>query len=219
MVSGENPERWRDRPSLLRPVESLVEELPVRDWYPIQQPLELEIGCGDGSFLFHHAAKHRARNFLGIERLKGRLSKLDRVARREGLTNLALVRLEARYLMRYLLPEKSFSAIHVYFPDPWPKKKHRKNRIVNEEFTELASRILKEGGCVHLRTDDENYHEQMLEVFASLASWTAIEISDDLKAIRTDFEREFNSKDIPTRYANYELTGRSNVDDRAATGA
>lgn len=196
---------WRERPCLLRSVTSLIDELPVPSWFAREQPLEIEFGCGDGSFMARYAALHPERNFLAVERLKGRLMKLDRAARRAAMENVALVLLEAGYLMKYLLPEKCCEAVHVYFPDPWPKKKHRQHRLVSPAFTGQAARLLRTGGHVWLRTDDEDYHEQMLEVFAADARFEPVETPADLAEVRTDFETEFNERGIPTRYAAYRL--------------
>ena len=74
------------------------------------------------------------RNFIGVERLLGRIRKLDRKGRRAGLTNLRGVQIESSYFLQYLLPPRSASVLHIYFPDPWPKKKHRKYRLINESF-------------------------------------------------------------------------------------
>ncbi|MFT4692703.1 MAG: tRNA (guanine-N7-)-methyltransferase [Limisphaerales bacterium] len=198
--------RWQDQPSLIKAVTSLIQELPVPDWFKVSQPLELELGCGDGSFLKKYAAAHPETNFIGVERLKGRLNKLDRAGRRGEMKNLALLRFEAAYLMRYLLPAGGFRAIHVYFPDPWPKKRHRRHRLINPEFTELATRLLGPDGRVYLRTDDVDYFEQMLEVFDGAEAFAAVEAPTDLTDIRTDFETCFNDQGIPTNYATYRLT-------------
>ena len=82
----------------------------------------MELGCGDASFLVDYARRHPERNFIGVERLLGRLRKLDRKGRRAGLTNLRGVRIESSYFLEYLLPPHSVSALHVYFPDPWPNQ-------------------------------------------------------------------------------------------------
>jgi tRNA (guanine-N7-)-methyltransferase len=97
----------------------------------------------------------------------GRLRKLDRKGRRLGLTNLRGVRIECGYFLEYLLPPGSVAALHVYFPDPWPKKKHRHRRLINERFPELARRVLQPGGVVYLRTDDADYFAQMQAVFGA----------------------------------------------------
>lgn len=133
--------------------------------FAVPRPLEVELGSGDGSFLLAWAAAHPGRNFIGIERLLGRIRKLDRRGRREGLENLRGLRIEAAYALEYLLPPESVEALHVYFPDPWPKRRHHKNRLINEAFPGLAYRVLRAGGVVHLRTDDAAYFERMRVVF------------------------------------------------------
>ncbi|MEI9864135.1 MAG: hypothetical protein WDN00_06205 [Limisphaerales bacterium] len=80
------------------------------------QPLEVELGCGDASFLAEYARRNLERNFIGVERLLGRMQKLDRKGRRAGLTNLRGVRIESAYFLQYLLPPNSASALHIYFP-------------------------------------------------------------------------------------------------------
>ena len=80
-------------------------------------PVELELGAGDGSFLLQYSAAHPETLFLGVERLFGRLRKIDRKGRRQGLQNLRGLRMEATYLMDWMIPPASLSAIHVYFPE------------------------------------------------------------------------------------------------------
>ena len=77
------------------------------------------------------------------------------------MTNLRGVRIESAYFLEYLLPPRSAVALHIYFPDPWPKRKHRRHRLINERFPALARQALAPGGTVYLRTDDEDYFEQM----------------------------------------------------------
>lgn len=188
--------------AICRP-ESWVDPLPLDRMFPCPRPLEVELGAGDGSFLARWADSHRDRNFLGIERLLGRLRKLDRKGQRLGLTNLRLMRVEASYFLNYLLPAASVDALHVYFPDPWPKRKHRKNRLINPEFASAADRVLVPGGTVHLRTDDEDYYQQMRSVFDPDPRFVAVEPPAELTAVVTDFEREFNAQGIATRRASY----------------
>ena len=128
--------------SLLHEFESVTEPLRLEELFPVAQSAELEIGCGDGGFLLEWATRYPEKNFIGVERLLGRIRKLDKKGRRAGLTNLRLLRFEARYLLQYILPAKAFDAVHIYFPDPWPKDKHRRHRLIDEHFPELARRIL-----------------------------------------------------------------------------
>jgi tRNA (guanine-N7-)-methyltransferase len=191
--------------SLIYRPPSWVERLLLPEIFARAQPLEVELGSGDGSFLAQWAAAFPERNFLGVERLLGRLRKLDRKARRAGLANLRLLRIEAGYFLEYLLPAACVHALHVYFPDPWPKRKHRKHRLVNERFPELASKILVPQGTVYLRTDDADYFAWMQEVFALDKRFTVCDTPNELASVITDFERDFQSRGIHTRRAAYRL--------------
>jgi tRNA (guanine-N7-)-methyltransferase len=171
--------------------------------FPQAQPLEIELGSGDGSFLAQYAGLHRERNFIGVERLLGRLRKLDRKAVRLGLTNVRAVRIEAGYFLEHLLPPGSAEAVHIYFPDPWPKRRHHKHRLINERFPILARKTLADGGVVYLRTDDAAYFAQMKEVFAASDSFAETPTSEELAATLTDFERGFLAKGIQTLRVAY----------------
>ncbi|HEY6167385.1 MAG TPA: tRNA (guanosine(46)-N7)-methyltransferase TrmB [Verrucomicrobiae bacterium] len=191
--------------SLLYVPSSYVDALPLAEMFPKAQPVELELGAGDGSFLALWASAHPERNFIGVERLLGRIRKLDRKGRRAALTNLRLIRLEAAYTLEYLIPHVSISALHIYFPDPWPKKKHRRHRLINQRFPDVAKQALVPGGVVHLRTDDADYFAQMQEVFAARNDFKLVAPPAELNAVLTDFEREFNTKGIPTQRASYRM--------------
>ena len=190
---------------LIMELRSIVEPLDLAGLFPQSQPLEVELGCGDASFLVEYARRHPERNFIGVERLLGRLRKLDRKGRRAGLANLSGVQIESSYFLQYLLPPGLASVLHIYFPDPWPKKRHRKNRLINEYFPRLAQTALAPGGEVYLRTDDEDYFAQMTEVFGASKGFQRIETPPDLAELLTDFEREFNARGIQTLRAAYRM--------------
>ena len=189
--------------SLIYELRSIVERIDVASLFPAEQPLEVELGSGDGSFLAKYAHANRNRNFIGVERLLGRIRKLDRKGRREGLTNLRGVRIESAYFLEYLLPRHSAAALHIYFPDPWPKRKHRKNRLINDRFPELASQTLAAGGIVYLRTDDRDYFDQMTAVFAASSNFQSTPAPPALVELLTDFETEFQRRGIQTLRAAY----------------
>ncbi|HLX94940.1 MAG TPA: tRNA (guanosine(46)-N7)-methyltransferase TrmB [Verrucomicrobiae bacterium] len=191
--------------SLIYDLPSIVERLDLRRLFAKSQPLEVELGCGDASFLVEYARRHPERNFIGVERLLGRLRKLDRKGRRARLTNLRGVRIESSYFLEYLLAPHSVSVLHVYFPDPWPKKKHRKYRLVNPHFAEIIRHALEPGGMVYLRTDDRDYFEQMTGVFDAKPGFEKVETPGELMELLTDFEREFQARGIKTLNAAYEL--------------
>lgn len=191
-------------PNLVYELPSIVQRIRLPDLFPTAQLLEVELGCGDASFIAAYAKRHPDRNFIGVERLLGRITKLHKKGRRAGLTNLRGVRIENSYFLEWLLPAHSASAIHVYFPDPWPKKKHRRHRLINERFPALAHAALTPGGCVFLRTDDADYFEQMQTVFAASQQFKPTETPKELADVVTDFEADFNAQGVATRRAAYE---------------
>jgi tRNA (guanine-N7-)-methyltransferase len=193
--------------NLIYDLPSILERLDLQSLFPAARPLEVELGCGDASFLVEYARRHPERNFIGVERLLGRLRKLDRKGRRAGLLNLRGVRIEAAYFLEYLLPPQSVAALHVYFPDPWPKRRHWKNRLVNERFPGIAGRALLPGGTVYLRTDDRDYFEQITAVFATASGFRPAETPASLAGLLTDFERDFRTRGISTLHAACEWQG------------
>ena len=148
---------------------SILETIDLATLFERTQPLEVELGSGDGSFLIEHASTHLEHNFIGIERLLGRLRKIEKKARQAKLRNLRAIRIESAYFLRYLLPRHCVSALHIYFPDPWPKRKHQRHRLINETFPALAQQVLVPQGRVYLRTDDRDYFAQMERVFGTSA--------------------------------------------------
>jgi len=184
---------------------SYVERLAVDKLFDAPRPLEIELGAGDGSFLVAWAAQHPDRNFLAVERLLGRLRKIERKIRRAGLRHVRLMRIEAGYFLEYMVPQQSVSAIHIYFPDPWPKRKHWRNRLINDGFTEVVSRALIPGGVIYLRTDDPPYFAQMKQVFDRNAKFEVIATPPGLNTVLTDFERGFHARGVSTLHAAYRL--------------
>jgi tRNA (guanine-N7-)-methyltransferase len=171
--------------------------------FPVRQSCEVELGSGDGGFLAQYAKLHPERNFIGVERLLGRLRKLDRKANRLGLENVRAVRMEAAYLVEHLLPPGSAQALHVYFPDPWPKRRHHKHRLINDGFPVQAAQALAAEGVLYLRTDDADYFGRMNQVFAKCPFFAETPTPEDLAAVLTDFERGFLARGIPTLRAAY----------------
>ncbi len=194
----------RTEPSL-RIATDILQRLDFPALFGRSAPVEVELGAGDGSFLLGHAAAHPGRDFVGVERLLGRLRKIDRKGRRRGLANLRALRLEAAYVLEWMIPAASLHALHVYFPDPWPKRRHWKRRLVNTRFVELAAKALAPGGTVYVRTDDPSYFEQMTEVFDGATLFERVEEPAGLLELKTDFESEFNARGIDTRHAAWRL--------------
>ena len=104
-------------------------------------PLHVDLGCGDGAFLSELARCHPDQSFLGIEKLVGRVAKASRKA--AALENVRILKVESSYAVRYLLPESSVSVFYLLFPDPWPKRRHHRRRIVTTNFLDSIHRALE----------------------------------------------------------------------------
>ena len=129
-------------------------------------PLEVDLGCGDGSFLVAMAEKFSERNFLGVERMLGRVRSACGRATRQALSNVRVLRVETSYAVEYLLPPGSTAVAHLLFPDPWPKKRHQRRRIVTKDFLAAVHRLLAPDGSFRIATDQADYFDAIRELIA-----------------------------------------------------
>jgi len=148
-------------------------------------PLQVDLGCGDGSFLCELAQLHPDRDFLGIDRLVGRVAKACRKA--IAVENVRILNVESSYAVGYLLPEGSVETFYLMFPDPWPKRRHHRRRIVTKDFLESTHRALENGGILQIATDQFDYFRQI----ERLAHASSLQVSEklDVKFRRGDFQR------------------------------
>jgi len=169
------------------------QRLTQKEIFPTLQPLEVDLGCGDGRFLRSMAELFPERNFLGVERLLGRVEKTARKIEETGLTNARVLRLDSSYVVGWFLPERSVSRLHLLCPDPWPKKKHVGRRMVNDpEFLDGLERALEVGGEFLLKTDDEPYFLNALESMATRSAFEQLEWPDGAFVYpQTSFERHW----------------------------
>lgn len=154
------------------------------------RPLELDLGSGDGTFLVEMATLYPERNFLGVERLLGRVEKTAKRIRQRGLKNARVLRLETTYTLAWLLPANLATRIHMLCPDPWPKKKHHGRRLFNDaEFLGGLHRVLCAGGEFLLKTDDHSYFQHAVEVMSGQAAFESMDWPDGAFPYpKTDFE-------------------------------
>ena len=164
-------------------------ELERGEIFDPDRPMELDIGCGDGRFLLEMAVEHPDRDFVGLERLLGRVRKVCRRAERRDLANVKVLRLESGYALEYLLPAEAFRRIHLLFPDPWPKKRHHRRRIVQPANLPHFARVLEPDGEFFFKTDHEAYFEEAMEVLAASPLFESLPWDDDTCFYpMTDFE-------------------------------
>ena len=154
-----------------------------------EAPLEVDLGSGDGSFLVAMAKKHPEHNYLGTERLVGRVRNTSRKAERAGVTNICLLRVESAYLVRHLLPAGSVARIYVLFPDPWPKRRHWPRRLIQPAFLEAAAMALRKGGELCVKTDEAGYFRHIEKVAQGSDLFSRNAWDEDVP--RTDFERHY----------------------------
>ena len=132
------------------------------------RPVEIEIGPGLGEVLLAFAASRRDTNFFAVEHSGGLAGALDAVAQRRRLSNVRVVAGDARCIIGRLIPPASVAAFHVYFPDPWPKTRHRHRRLFDDGLLARAiARALVPGGPVHVATDLPVLHDRMRRQLAA----------------------------------------------------
>lgn len=148
-----------------------TDELKQRGWtavfgdhVPSALPLVVEIGFGRGEFLMDMAAREPETAFIGIEYSFKRVLKMARRLARSEILNTRLVQATAQEVVRDVLVDASVSNFWINFPDPWPKKRHARRRLIQADFVALLSRRLVPGGAVHVATDHEDYAEWIHEV-------------------------------------------------------
>ncbi len=137
------------------------------DWaaqFGRQAPLMLEIGFGTGSALLAFAEAHPHMNCIGMEVYQPGIGSALKEVHAKSLKNLRMMECDARSAVEIVFTPQSLARIHIYFPDPWPKKRHHKRRLVNRDMVALLASRLEVGGELKLATDDAHYARAMLEV-------------------------------------------------------
>jgi tRNA (guanine-N7-)-methyltransferase len=159
------------------------------------RPLEVDLGCGDGSFLMEMARQHPERDFLGVERLLGRVRKVCKKITRRGLENARVLRLESGYVTEWLLPEEAVSRLHLLCPDPWPKVRHHRRRLVQVDFLDAVRRALVPGGEFLFMTDHEDYFRWAEEKVAAFGAFERLEWNEESFFYpKTDFQQLWESE-------------------------
>ena len=160
-----------------------------------ERPLEVDLGCGDGSFLLEMAKHHPERDFLGVERLLGRVRKVCKKITRQHLENARVLRLESQYVTEWLLPREAVSRLHLLCPDPWPKLRHHRRRLVQSAFLEAVKCSLIPGGEFLFMTDHEEYFEWAAQKVADFGGFERLEWTEDSFFYpKTDFQRLWESE-------------------------
>ena len=168
--------------------------IDLRDLFGRDARRVLDIGFGDGEALVTNALNHPGVDYLGIEVHEPGIGHLLLLLERSGAKNVRVIARDATEVVPELLPDSSFDAVDLFFPDPWPKKRHHKRRIVQPPFVTEIARVLKRGGLLHVATDWADYARHTREVLerdTRFAAMTREDLSGEPLAVRppTKFER------------------------------
>jgi tRNA (guanine-N7-)-methyltransferase len=165
-------------------------------------PLILDIGFGDGELLISIAKEKFDTNFIGVEVYDAGIGHCLKLIEQNKLDNLKVVSGDAVEVMKFGIEDGSLSEINLLFPDPWPKKRHHKRRIINAEFIELMSKKLVSDGLINISTDWENYAEQVIDLFRSRKDYVKESF------LRRDKNTKFEERGISLGHEIFNFTFR-----------
>ncbi len=184
---------------------------PPPTWSEIfgnRNPVEIEIGPGKGTFLLTMARTCPERNFFGVEFSTRRAWRLARLIERDGPANALVIHADITCLVRTLIWPASVAAYHLYFPDPWWKRRHHRRRLFRDDFAVALARTLRPGGQIFLASDVAAYFAEIVQQLAALPElvqvpWQRDQVTRKGKLILTDFERKYREAGRPLLYAAF----------------
>ena len=176
-------------------VEFQESQIDLQTLFPKSQPIVMEIGYGMGEATWQIAKADPSTNYLGVEVHMPGVGKLMARLDEYELTNVRLIERDVFEVFYYMVKDQSLDGVHLFFPDPWPKKRHFKRRIINERFLADVSAKLKPGGYLHIATDWVPYAEWIKEVFSETKLFTGGVVDRPDWRPLTRFEGQGISKD------------------------
>ena len=209
-------------PALLDPAQ-VPKPFRWADLFGNDHPVELEVGSGKGLFLSNAGAAHPEVNYFGIEIARKYAHAAAQRACKNGLENVRVWPGDAKPVLAEMIPVHSLRAVHVYFPDPWWKKRHKKRRVFSESLVDDISRLLVPGGLLSVATDVEEYFQVIRELVASRPSFRElpqIEVGDPQHELDylTNFERKFRIQGRPIYRVQYTFDPAAVVELKTADG-
>jgi tRNA (guanine-N7-)-methyltransferase len=169
----------------------LAQPIEFRSLFGREGPVEVEIGAGRGDFLIDYSRAAPELNLVGIERKLVILRRAVWKLQNAGADNVAMLNAEVRHLFENYFAAQSVQAVHAYFPDPWPKKRHAKRRLFQDDTPQLLLQVLQPGGYVHVRTDVQAYFERIIAIFSAAARFSRVDPPPHVLGCPTGYERRF----------------------------
>jgi tRNA (guanine-N7-)-methyltransferase len=193
------------RPLIVEPVgleaEALSRPIDFAAMFGNSNPVELEIGMGKGTFLTEQSKARPDVNFFGIEYARWFWRYASDRMRRAGAKNVRTIRAEASFFLHEYVADASISVMHIYFPDPWPKARHHKRRLIQAPFVKEIERALVAGGRLQVVTDHKDYFEQIEPVLAAsalrLIEYARPGSANQSEFVGTNFERKYRREGRP----------------------
>ncbi len=165
--------------------------------FPLPAPVEIEVGCGDGAFLIAVAREHPERNFFGLERSPAKARRLSERVERLAATNVRSLQADAVCLVSGVIPTASVAAYHVYFPDPWWKRRHAPRRVFTPAFVAGVARTLGDDGRLYFATDVRAYAVVARESVVADGRFIEATAGEDHPGLTTSFARKYRAAGRP----------------------
>ncbi|MCK4751809.1 MAG: tRNA (guanosine(46)-N7)-methyltransferase TrmB [Planctomycetes bacterium] len=193
----------KDYTSISLKPENLQDKIDFKYIFGRSAPVHIEVGSGKGTFLLNQAQAEPQINFLGIEWAnKYYRHAVDRIGRWE-IKNVRIIRADAAKFLPEFVPDDSVDCFHIYFPDPWPKKRHHKRRLISHQNLEQLLRCLKQEGIIKIATDHAEYFQQIEAVLAAKENcleeinFLPTSGADTGEWVGTNFERKYIKENRP----------------------
>jgi tRNA (guanine-N7-)-methyltransferase len=162
----------KDALQMVHGIEFTQQEITLSEIFPTSEKVIMEIGFGMGEATAIIAKNHPNNGYIAVDVHPPGIGKLLARIVENDLTNLKVIEEDVHVVLQHMIPDESLDGVHLFFPDPWPKKKHNKRRIVNEGFLALIHPKIKKGGFIHVATDWVPYAESIQQVFAGSTLFT-----------------------------------------------
>lgn len=193
-------------PAKVPPDSPTLAPAPPFDWPTLfcnEHPVEIEVGFGKGLFLMTQGQARRDINFIGIEiERKYVMMTATRLAKL-GLANVKLACTDARWLLKERVKAASVAALHIYFPDPWWKTRHKKRKLFTRDFADQCVRVLRPGGHLHFATDVADYFAETIAMLEEIGELHALPAPDVVDL--TNFERKYRKEGRAIHRARYQV--------------